>query len=233
MEKKLLKIRKIIKEAVLKILEETTFYDDGKKIPQGIKNWVKSTLGSDVTKYKIHQGESEVVINLPWHESDYETYQFFKLENNNANPVGNEITRSGNEHNSPQSFLDGQKKDGKVNVPEGYVLVCCGTYPKRAEIYTGNEVQLFLGDANAVSELTPIESIILATTRGLKSAYRPKFADEHYARLIEKGYLKSNRAITTAGLNIVLDPAFKEKFDQAKQSYEKQTGRYLGYSLYI
>jgi len=221
-------IRGMLKEM---IIQEATMYDDGKNIPHGIRQWVKSFFGSDVPKYKIHQGESEVEIRMPWHDADRETYQFFKLENNNATPVGNGLSRSGMESDSPQGNEDGQSKNGKVTVPEGFVLLCVGTYPKRAEIYTGQNVQSFLPTNTVGNDLSPTELIILGAAKGLKSFARPKFSDEHYNNLISKGFLKSNRAITVNGLNLLQDPEIREKFDAAKKAYETQTGRYLGFNL--
>ncbi len=225
------KIKTLIRNVLKEIsLQESTMYDDGKNIPQGIRNWVKSFFGSDVPRYKINQGESEVTINMPWHEADRETYQFFKLENNSATPVGNGLSRSGMEGDSPQGFEDGQRKDGKVTVPEGYVLLCVGSYPKRAEIFTGQNVQSFLPNKEAI-DLSPTELIILATAKGFKPHARPKFSDEHYANLISKGLLKSNRSITVDGRNVLEDPEIKEKFYQARDLYQKQTGRYISVSL--
>lgn len=226
------KIRSLIIKLInenFKILVESEFYDNGKNIPQGIRNWVKSTFGSEVPKYKIIQGEPEVQINMPWHQSDYETYQFFKLENNNATPVGNQVTRSGNESDSVQGHLDGESKEGKVKVPEGFVLVCYGSYPKRVEIYTGNNVQHFLPNKEQSADLNSTELIILASAKALKSFARPKFKDDAYLNLIQKGLLKPNRSITVDGLNVLLDPETKEKIENAKKLYYQQTGRYLSF----
>ena len=220
-------IRAILKEM---FIQEATMYDDGKNIPTTIRQWVKSKLGSDVSKYKIIQSESEVVINTPWHQSDYETYQFFKLEDNNsATLVGNVITRSGMESDSPQGFQDGQSKTGKVTVPEGFVLVCIGTYPKRAEIYTGQNVQSFLPDKTKSLELGPSELIILQAAKSLKSHARPKFHDKYYDTLISQGLLKSNRSITVDGMNLLLDPEIQEKVRQAAELFRQKTGRYFSY----
>lgn len=220
-------IRKLIKES-LNLIQEGIIYDDGKNIPQGIKSWVKSNFGSDVPKYKIHQGESEVEINMPWHDSDRETYQFFKLENNNATPTGNEITRTGMESDSPQGYIEGQKNQGKVKIPEGFVLVCYGTYPRRVEIYTGNNTQSFLPNKTQGQELSATELLILIAARALKSHARPKFKDEHYLSLIEKGLLKNNRAITIDGLNLLQDPEVIEKVRAAIELFKQKTGRYFG-----
>jgi hypothetical protein len=225
------RIKNLIKNVIREItLQESTMYDDGKNIPTSIRQWVKSKLGSDVPKYKILQGESEVVINTPWHQSDYETYQFFKLEDNNsATLVGNVITRSGMESDSPQGFQDGQSKTGKVTIPEGFVLVCIGTYPKRAEIYTGQNVQSFLPDKTQGLDLGPSELIILQAAKSLKSSARPKFHDKYYDILISKGLLKSNRSITIDGMNLLLDPEIQEKVRQAAELFRQKTGRYFSY----
>lgn len=209
------------------MLEEGKVYDDGKNIPEGIKSWVKSNFGTSVSKYTIRQGELEVQINMPWHDADHETYQFFKLENGNAVPVGNEITRSGMESDSPQGYREGQKNDGKVTVPEGFVLVCYGTYPKRVDIYTGQNVQGFLPDKEKVEDLGPTELLILYVAKKLKSFARPKFKDEYYDILIGKGLMKSNRSITIDGSNLLEDPDIKEKIEQAKELFRKKTGRYI------
>lgn len=209
------------------MLEEGKIFDDGKNIPEGIKSWVKRNFGTSVLKYTIRQGETEVQINMPWHDADRETYQFFKLENGNATPVGNEITRSGMESDSPQGYIEGQKNNGKVTVPEGFVLVCYGTYPKRVDIYTGQNVQGFLPDKEKVEDLGPTELLILYVAKALKPFARPKFKDEFYDILIKKGLMKSNRSITVDGRNLLEDPDIQEKIKQAKELFKKKTGRYI------
>ena len=221
----------LLRSIIRKIIQENVIYNDGKNVPHGIKQWVKSQLGSDVPKYKIRQGESTVEIRMPWHDADRETYQFFRLENDNAIPVGNGLSRSGMESDSPQGFIAGQEKEGTVTVPEGHVLVCVGTYPKRAEIYTGQNVQHFLPNRDGGTDLSNEELVILAVTKGYKPAARPKFNEVHYANLISKGFLKANKAITVDGLNLLQDPEIKEKVRAALEWYRQKTGRYI--SVYL
>ena len=92
------------------------------EIPDGIKSWVKNFSGSYVKDFKIDQSGDKVCIKMPWHERCVETYQFFNLTGNNAVPVGNSVTRKGYEGDSYQDFLEGQTKEGCVEIPMGKVL---------------------------------------------------------------------------------------------------------------
>lgn len=104
-----------------------------------------------------------------------------------------------------------------------------GTYPKRAEIYTGQNVQSFLPDKTQGLDLGPSELIILQAAKSLKSSARPKFHDKYYDILISKGLLKSNRSITIDGMNLLLDPEIQEKVRQAAELFRQKTGRYFSY----
>ena len=220
-------IGQVVDAHIKQTLTEGTIYLDPKDVPQGIKDWVRSYSGKNIQKYRVHQGQSVVTIDMPWHQADKETYQFFKLINDNAEIAGNEVTRKGWESDSPQGHIEGVGKNGKVTVPEGFVLVCYGTYPERVEIYTGENVQMFLPNKQASEDLSYTELVILAAAHGLKSFARPKFKDEWYDKLIEKGLLKKNRSITISGENVLQDPDAKEKIKKAKEIYQTKTGRYL------
>jgi hypothetical protein len=198
-------------------------------VPFGIKAWVKSYAKKDIQKYKVYQGMSSIHIDMPWHVSDKETYQFFKLTDNDAVPVGNEITRSGWESDSPQGYIAGKNKEGNVTIPNGHILVRYGTYPESVDIYAGPNAQALLPNKQKAQDLSNTELIILAAAHSLKSFARPKFKPEKYEELINKGLLKRNKSLTIDGENILKDPEIKEKLKIAKGIFEKQTGRYLGF----
>lgn len=215
-------IRKTILES---LLSESKMYLEPKDVPPAIRSWT-----GNLKKFILHQTSEPVRIGLPWHESDRVTYQFFKLNGSNATPVGNSLTRSGFEVDSPQGYEEGEKKSGVVNVPEGHVLVELHTYPPMAEIYTGPGAQMMIDSAPS-EDLSPAEILALVAAKGLKPAYRPKFKEEVYQRLISLGLMASNKSITVSGKNYLYKPGVNEKFEEAKELYEKQTRRYFSGSI--
>jgi len=205
-------------------LYESKIHVASKQIPDGIKNWVKTNHG-DIKEYKIDQSGNKVIISQPTYIGCQEIYQFFDLAA--EQPVGNPISRSGWESDSPQGYEEGQRKNGTVEVPEGKVLIKYCSYPRSVTIYTAQGAQLFLTDNSLVDELTVEEIIILNSAYALKSFARPRFADHFYDNLIEKNLLKKNRSITIDGKNLIQDDKFKKRFEIAADIYKKKTGRYL------
>lgn len=215
-----------------RVQNESYIYMSQNEIPQGIRNWVKDFSGSPVKDYRIDQSGKKVYIGMPWHERCVETYQFFNLtESGDAIPVGNEVTRKGYEGNSHQDFLEGQTKEGYIEIPEGKVLVVYCTYPRGVKIYTSVGAKLFLADTSKAGDLTDEEIIILQTTKSLKSFARPKLPIEFYDKLISKGLLAKNRSITNDGRNL-LSSLGKERIEKAVDEYNKKGKGYIS-SMYI
>ena len=217
-------IRKIISESYTD-LNENTIHLAPENIPAGIRNWAKSLGG--VSRYKVIQNQHKVTINQPWNIADFETYQFFKLmPNGDAIITGNELTRSGNESDSPQGHEEGMRKEGTVEIPAGFVLAVHGTYPKRVEIFTGPGAQLALPDTDLYSDLTIEQLIALHSAKALKSFARPKFPEEVYAGLIAKGLMMKNKSLTVAGRNALEDASVKDRLrnvdPQIKMKYSIQ-----------
>lgn len=200
-------------------LFESKIHITTEEVPREILNWSQQ-FAKKITKITIEQ-VSTVEISLPWHEADSTTYQFFKLTpNNTAEMVGNDITRSGTEGNG---FTRDTKLNGKVTIPSGYVLACVGTYPLRLTLYTASDALKPIVAPNLLDEFTVDELLILLGAKGLKSAYRTKYPEDKYTKLIENGYLAKNKSITIKGRNIVEMPGVKDKINK----YAEENGLYL------
>ena len=208
-------------------VNEDYVYVSQNDIPNGIKEWVKEETGSYVKDYKIDQSGDRVRVKMPWHEACTDVYQFFDLTNDDAVPVGNSVTRSGYEGNSPQGYLEGQSKDGYVDIPTGKVLVIYSSYPRGVKILTSKGSKLFLADTSKSEDLTDEEVLILQTTKSLKSFARPKFPDKFYDNLISRGLLAKNRSITNDGRNVL--SSLKDRIKISADNYHEKTGRYLSY----
>jgi hypothetical protein len=210
-------------------INEDFVYVSQNQIPNGIKEWVKDQSGSFIKDFKIDQSGERVRVKMPWHEACTEVYQFFDLTHDNAIPVGNSVTRSGYEGNSPQGYLEGQTKEGYVEIPVGKILVVYCTYPRSVRIHTSKGAQLFLSDTSKSEDLSDEELLILQTAKSLKSFARPKFDDKFYDNLISKGLLAKNRSITNDGRNLISNPEVKEKIKKAGDNYYEKTGRYMSF----
>jgi hypothetical protein len=198
-----------------------SLYITANEVPKEILDWAKSKIGNTFTKKITVKHEKEVVINMPWHEADRESYQFFKLISpTSAQMVGNSVVRSGLEGDG---VITGNEVEGKLTVPSGFVLACTGTYPPRLDLYSADDALKAVSDSSILDDFSIEELIILLQARGLKSPYRTKYPDQNYVKLIEKGYLASNRSITVKGKNIVEMPEVMTKIED----YAKPKGLYL------
>lgn len=196
------------------------------EIPFGIKNWVKEVSGKNLQKYKVEQS-GKVNISEPWHERSSSTYQKFQLtQDGNAIPVGENLSRHGYESDSPQGYEDGLRKSGIMEIPDGYIVVQYMTYPEMVIIHTPKNAQKFLPKSNDDFDLTMTEIYILAAAKQLKPFARPKFKDENYERLIQKGLLNKNRSITIDGRNLLQTQKASDLLKQAIDNYRSRTGRY-------
>lgn len=210
-------------------------YLSAKDIPEGIRDWVKSVSGTNIQRYRLDQSGKPVTVDQPWHQADREIYHFFNLVGNNAIPIGNPVSKSGGESDSFQGYKEGMDKTGKVEIPEGKILVVYGTYPQRVIIHTGPNAQLMLPDTSNSEDLTDEELIILVTTKSLKPFARPKMKQEFYDKLIEKGLLAKNKSITNTGRNLLSTSVVKEKAKEAIEKWNNKkgwSGSYISTSLF-
>jgi hypothetical protein len=205
-------------------LVESRIHVSKEDVPHDIMVWARGRVGSNFSKNITIKQESRVQIGMPWHEADREYWQFFQLgENGSVRVAGDGIRRSGLEGDG---VVTGGEVDGYVNIPSGYVLASVGTYPVRLTLYTASDALKPVTDGNELDQFSLNEMVILLQAKGLKSAYRDKFADAEYAKLIEKGYLASNRSITIKGRNLVENPELKERAER----YAEEKGMYLNAS---
>jgi hypothetical protein len=200
-----------------------------KDVPTAIREWVKATLGVAIQSYKVYQDE-KFNVDMPWHEADREYYQLFKLTDNGAEKSSMNFMRSGLEGDGTPGT--GPKMEGSSEVPDGFVMVVAGTYPKRAEIYTGKGAQKLLPDTSI--EVSDDELAILYWAQSLKSFARPVFKDNApYDSLLQKKLLNKQRAITIDGKNILqkekqrLLDMQKKVQEKGFMSYYKEQGDYL------
>lgn len=217
------------------ILEGRAFYLSHDKVPYEIQQWVSDMNGGRYNKdYKIEETDT-LTISTPGFESDSITYQGFKIfDNNRAQIIPDaEIVRHGWESDSPQGYQDGIRKSGKVNIPPNGVIVAYSSRFRNAIIYISDTGLIkSLSSNNNIdyeSEFSLAETIALIAAKKLKSQYRPKFKPEVYQRLMDKGLMKPNKAISTEGKNLVEDPEFKKVAKRRIDQYNDQKG-YIAFS---
>ena len=172
-----------------------SFFVTNREIPKGITEWVNEKVGR-VIKYSI-QHAKEIKIDIPWDERDRVYYALFELaENNNAKITTMQFTRSGLESGAERVVK------GSGIIPSGYVMVEAHTYPKTAYVYTSDDATKFIAPKHY--DLSDSELLILHFSQSLISSARPVFKDQGlYTSLINKGLLKSNKAITVDGRNVL------------------------------
>ena len=208
-------------------LSESKIYVSPNEVPSDIISWARHKVGSNFSKNIVINQQSNVEVSMPWHEADREYWQFFKLiDPKTAKLVGNEIGRSGLEGDG---VVTGNEVSGKVTVPSGYVLACAGTYPVRLTLYTADDALKSINDVSILDQFSIEELIILLQAKGLKSPYRTKYPDNLYMKLIDGGYLASNRSITLKGRNIAAMPETKEKINK----YAEDNGMYFNGSYQL
>ena len=215
----MIKLQKLLTEEILIKSSE---------VPIQIQSWVKDKLHVAIQTYKIHQ-QTALTISIPWHEADIEYYQPFKLgQNNTATPMGDAYRISGQTdfHNLPPG--------GKLEIPEGAVIVLAGIYPKRAEIFTGRGSLAMLPPDDKF-EITDTELLILLCAKSLISSYRPKWKEHLYERLIQIGYLKKNKAISLEGKNylqnIMQKQEIKDRVINAANKFYEKYGQHLNLNI--
>jgi len=209
---------------ISKLLTENILYLNSQDIPIEIKNWVKNTIGHNIQKYKLNQGDT-INVRMPWHEADIDYYQLFKLLPNNRaqeiDKIGNlefPIIRKGSEG---IGNFTGKEVHGKTKIPSGYVMVIASTYPKSAEIITADDATKLLPlSTSDIEDLSDQELAILYWANTLIAKYRPKFKNiEFYNNLINKGYLLKNKSITIKGKNLLQNKNIIKKLQQIGEKH--------------
>lgn len=99
------------------------------QVPLQIKTFAALVLGRRVRKWSIVQRD-RVQVGCPWHDADTETWAAYDLA---AGEIGPAVTNSG----WSEIAINFPPHTGTGQIPEGYCLVCVGTYPPRATIYAG------------------------------------------------------------------------------------------------
>ncbi len=207
---------------------ESKIYVRPKDLPFQIIQWAESILGKGFeNKITVEKANGEVSISMPWHESDYETYQFFKLVENGAMQKGNPVVRLG------WGEADMNDPSRKIAIPSGYVLAIVGTYPKRLSVITNSDAMSLIPNTDALDTLSDEELVALYNTSSFKSAYRQKFKDAVYQRLISLGLMTSNRAITIEGKNLINSPDAIAKLKKIREEDSAQNGWNRKYKIEV
>lgn len=195
-------------------------YVKASDIPPQIIAWAKSIVGSGFqNKITVQKSNGWVRIDMPWHEADRETHQYFKLTDTGAAEMGDPVSRSGwGEVNMGDNY-------GNTPIPSGYVLATVGTYPKRLEIVTNTDAMEMLSDnSSTINKLSDDEIVALHQAVSLKSAYRQKFDVSVYQKLASLGLLNSQKAVTIDGRNIANSPEAKERLREIKKKDQEENG---------
>jgi len=195
-------------------------------IPPQIIAWAKSIIGNTfLSKITLQKSNGMVEIGMPWHDADRETHKYFKLTENGAEEMGDEVSRSG------WSEVNMGDKYGTTPIPSGYVLASVGTYPKRLEIVTNGDAMNIIPDNSALDKLSDVALVALYQARMFKSPYRQKFADEVYQQLISMGLMNSQRAITIDGRNLAQSPEVAKRIEDIRKKDIEDNGYSTKYRL--
>ena len=195
-------------------------------LPPQIIDWAKSIVGSGFqNKITIEKTGGEIEINMPWHDADRETHQFFKLSDNGAESMGKEVW-------SETSMLD--EPYGKVKIPSGYILATVGTYPKRLRVVVANDAMDMISNNNeTLDKLSDEAMVALNNAQMLKSPYRQKFNDNVYQELISLGLLNPRKAITIEGRNLIKSADAIEKLRALKKKDQDENGWNSKYKIEV
>lgn len=201
---------------------EPKIYVKPTDIPREIIEWAKSIIGSGFqNNITVQKSNGKIHIDMPWHEADRETHQYFKLTDDGAAEMGKPVSRSGwGEVNMGDSY-------GDTPIPTGYVLATVGTYPKRLRIVTNPDaMNMISSNSETLDKLSDEALVALNNAISLKPAYRQKFGDGVYQELMSLGLINSQKAITIDGKNIIRSPEAIEKLKQIRDNDEKENGWY-------
>lgn len=177
-------------------------YLEANQIPATIHKWAGSPR-----KITLDQS-GRARVSMPWHEADRTEWRFFTVD---GQPRGEAITRSGQEAVSIHDYLASAGKDGFVDVPEGYILACSGSYPPRLELYSAPNAMKLVAQN---SDIGPAERAALIQAAMYKSSARYKFPPETYRNLQSAGLMTGAKAVTPAGRNAAAATT-KEQYEQA------------------
>lgn len=208
------------------LCESMTLHLTKNDVPEDIQKFANDVLKKNLQKYSV-RATGVYHADMPWHEADRTYTRMFKLmDNNRAYATEFSFSRSGLEGDG---VVTGKEIKGEVNIPEGFVFVEVGTYPPRCDIYTAKGASL-LPPPKQDEELSDGLLAVLHFAASLKSAYRPKFKEEVYQKLIDKGLLAKNRSITQEGRNIL--EYNKERLKKiAQENNEQNFSGHAGYKF--
>jgi hypothetical protein len=196
-------------------------------IPPQIIAWAKSIIGNTfLNKITVQKSNGMVEIGMPWHDADRETHKYFKLTDNGADEMGDQVSRSG------WSEVNMGDKYGTTPIPSGYVLATVGTYPKRLEIVTNTDAMNILPDNSALDKLSDEALVALYQAKSFKSPYRQKFADSVYQELISLGLMNSQKAITIEGRNLANSPEVTKRIEDIGTKDREENGWSTKYRLH-
>lgn len=226
------RLKSLLAESYHNILSESVVYINANEVPRGIRDWVRQVSGTNIQRYRVDQSGGDITVSQPVFERSVYTYQYFKLTGNgDAIPMGNVVSRQGWESDSPQGYIEGMKKTGKINIPSGYVVVRYNSYPSMVDIYTASDAQMLLPKTTDTDSLSDAELIILSVVKSYIPAARMKYIlplvpknqiDGVYESLISKGYLSRNRSITTEGRNLLLNPDIRIRVKGIVAKYNEE-----------
>ena len=201
-----------------KMIVENKIYVKPTEVPSQILNWAKGYLGRGFeNKITIERADGKIEINMPWHDADKETHQFFKLSPDGAQMVGNPVSKTGW---SEMSMDDDPY--GTVEIPSGYIMATTGTYPKRLRLIVSDDAMNLLPDTKGADELSDEAMVALHQAKVFKSPYRQKFGNEVYQELISHDLMKPNKAISIDGKNLISSQEGLKRLKQIKVKDEEE-----------
>ena len=205
-----------------KMIVENKIYVKPTEVPSQILNWAKGYLGRGIeNKITIERADGKIQINMPWHDADRETHQFFKLSPDGAQMVGNPVSKTG----WSEASMDDEPY-GTVEIPSGYIMATTGTYPKRLRLIVSDDAMNLIPDTKGVDEISDEAMVALLNAKMFKSFYRQKFGDEVYQELVSHDLMKPNKAITIDGRNLISSPEAEERLAQIKREDVEKNGEW-------
>ena len=205
-----------------KMIVENKIYVKPTEVPSQILNWAKGYLGRGFeNKITIERADGKIQINMPWHDADRETHQFFKLSPDGAQMVGNPVSKTG----WSEASMDDEPY-GTVEIPSGYIMATTGTYPKRLRLIVSDDAMNLIPDTKGVDEISDEAMVALLNAKMFKSFYRQKFGDEVYQELVSHDLMKPNKAITIDGRNLISSPEAEERLAQIKREDVEKNGEW-------
>jgi len=208
----------ILSESTYNLITENPVYMNQSEIPSEIVQWAKDKIGN-VRQWKVRQ-KGEVSVSGAWHESTINYYGIFKLSNGSYIKM-KEMEITGWEP------VSGSKT---IEIPSGFLVAILDSKTSTADIYTSSDALKFLPDTSQANDLSDEQIMALYQSKTLKTN-RYKFTDDVYDKLISKGLMAKNRAITTDGRNLIVS-LDKDKLKEAADRLNKKFGFYNTFYIY-